>query len=244
MTMSEAYYKHPRIYCDQALSKHRSISLTKRQAHYFCNVMRRKNGDIIRIFNENDGEWIGALQNLSKKSGNVSIQDQIRPIKEENLRIHLFFTPLSKNRMDWLIEKATELGVYSLHPVLTQNTEIRKIKNDRIRAQIIEAAEQCERLRIPRLFDLQTFEVALQNWEEVHHDGDILACLERSDTKPITNSKQEAGDIAILIGPPGGFTAEEKITLLGNDAVTPVSLGETILRAETAALSALSILRS
>lgn len=242
--MTDSYYKHPRIYCDQDLSKDALISLTSGQAHYFCNVMRRNDGDMVRIFNENDGEWIGTLQNLSKKSGNVALDDQIRSKEEKKLRIHLFFSPLPKNRMDWMIEKATELGVYAFHPVLTQNTEVRKIKKDRIYAQIIEAAEQCERLSIPTLHDIKPFETAIEVWARAHKENSaFLACLEREDAKPISSFKQPSGDIAILIGPAGGFTEEEKQALSGNPSITLTLLGETILRAETAALSALSVLQ-
>lgn len=136
--------------------------------------------------------------------------------------------------MDWLIEKAVELGATDFHPVLTQNTETRKINEERMQKQIFEAAEQCERLEIPALHPLETLELFLQNWPE---NVPVLACLERFDAPPLSNGMSKHTDICLLIGPEGGFTSEEKEKI--SEKAVPVSLGETILRCETAAIKAL-----
>ena len=234
--MNDNFFKSPRLYINQRLINKGVIALSSAQAHYLHNVLRRKGGDFIRLFNGIDGEWLGILQNLTKKNGEVLLDKQITPQPKTVKHVHLLFAPIKKNRMDWLIEKAVELGVTDLHPILTQNTEVRKIKEERINHQIIEAAEQCERLNIPTLHKVKKLEQILSQWSK---DIELLACIERCDAKPIKASKR---DIAILIGPEGGFTTEEKDKI--TKSATIVTLGKQILRSETAALKAISIINA
>ena len=237
--MTDNYYKLPRSFIDQPLKAGGSFALCEAHAHYLHTVMRRKDGDQIRVFNGRNGEWLGTLENLKKKSGTLTLDKQLREQPETLKEIHLFFAPIVKNRMDWLIEKAVELGVSEFHPVLTQNTEVRTIKDEKINAHIREAAEQCERLSVPILHALLPFEKALQEWDT---KNPFLACLERFDAQPIQKSIPASDKIAILIGPAGGFTGDEKNTIASYANITPVSLGDNILRSETAALFALSVL--
>jgi 16S rRNA (uracil1498-N3)-methyltransferase len=233
----EENFKLPRLFTTARLMDKGVIALPPAQAHYLGNVLRRKPNSKIRLFNGQDGEWLAVLQNINKKSAEVLCEAQLIAQPTNTQRIHLIFAPIKKNRMDWLIEKAVELGVTDLHPILTQNTEVRKIKPERIELQIIEAAEQCERLDIPTLHDLTKLDSLLNTWPE---EIKIMACLERhknTQTLQSTNS-----DIAILIGPEGGFTVQEKEQIV--QSTTSVSLGDNILRAETAALKALSIIKS
>ncbi len=236
-----AFIKLPRLYVDQELKKSVLMVLDNTQAHYLKNVMRRKTGDSLRIFNGKDGEWLGVLSFPSKKTAEIAIQKQLLPQSQRQHAVHLVFAPIKKARMDWLIEKSVELGVTHLHPVLTQNTEIRQINEKRIEQQIIEAAEQCERFDIPSLAPLQPLKTLLQNRES---KTPLLACIERETAKPVKDalSKSNRDDIAFLIGPEGGFTQEEKDMLGSTENIIPISLGTNILRSETAACYVLSAL--
>ena len=230
-------FKLSRLYTDHTLQPQTLIPLSPAQAHYLHNVMRRKDGDLIRLFDGRHGEWLGELRDLGKKSGNVELIEQLLPQPQQKNRLHLIFTPIKKHRQDWMIEKVVELGATDLHPIITQNTEVRKINEDRVRQQIFEAAEQCERFEIPKLHPIQKLEKILA---EPPENAEIMACLERyEETQSLKANNQ---DIAILIGPEGGFTSNEKKLVAQN--CTPVTLGETILRCETAAIKALILAQS
>lgn len=231
--------KSPRLYTELPLHSGQVTVLSAEQAHYLKNVLRKNTGDPLRLFNGRDGEWLCALDSLGKKGADVTPQDCLTPQPAKARSIHAFFAPIKKHRMDFMIEKAVELGVTDLHPILTHNTEVRKINEERMTAQIIEAAEQCERLDIPKLHPLQDIHKAVQA-----HGKAIYAALERGE-HPLAReqlAKDDAQDIAILIGPEGGFTQDEIRILLSSDSIRPVSLGDTILRAETALIKLLSLL--
>ncbi len=232
------YYKIPRVYVNQDLIESDHVTLDDGALHYLKNVMRVKTGDKIRMFNGRTGEFVGRIEESRKKAIGVTVEKKIRAQKESIKKIHLLFAPLKKERMDFLIEKAVELGVTDFHPVLSQNADIRKINIERITAQIIEAAEQSERMDIPALYAAQDLFKNLAAWNA---DVPLLAALERMDATPLRDYKtdQECG---LLIGPAGGFTSAEKEKIANLKFVKPVSLGDNILRSETAAIAALSLL--
>lgn len=233
-------FKLPRLYTTEALAAKTLIPLEAGQAHYLHNVLRRKEGDFIRLFNGKDGEWLGQLQDLNKKGGNAELTERLSAQPVLKRRVHLLFTPIKKHRMDWMIEKIVELGATDLHPVLTQNTEVRKINAERMEAQIFEATEQCERFVIPALHPLEALDKKLAAWPQ---DMKVLACLERHDAPHIHKSGiTRNDDVAFLIGPEGGFTAEEKTKIA--EICKPVTLGNTVLRCETAAIKALILLNA
>ena len=238
--MDDDFFKLPRLYIDATLGADQTTPLSAEQAHYFKTVLRRQDGDQIRLFNGCDGEWLCTLDQLGKKGGLAVATRQIKPQPAPTPNTHLFFAPIKKTRMDWLVEKSIELGATDLHPVLTQNTEIRDINSKRLHQQIIEAAEQCERLDLPRLHGAIKFN-DLGKALPANTTG--LACLERGDTVdlaarltaiPATNA------VAILIGPEGGFTKEETARLAKQESWLATSLGPRILRSETAVCAALS----
>ncbi len=233
------HFKLPRLYVTASLHKGGTITLSKDQAHYLTNVLRRSAGAQLRLFNGQDGEWLATLEPTSKKSANAVITEQIKQQPQQTKRTHLIFAPIKKNRMDWLIEKAVELSVTDFHPILTQNTEVRKINEARLKAQIFEAAEQCERFEIPVLHDLKKLDSLLTNWSK---DIQILSCIERFDAQPIQKIEQIGDAVAVLIGPEGGFTTQEKETTAKK--TIPVTLGDTVLRCETAVAKALVLLES
>jgi len=236
MSDIDVHKKLPRIFVDAPIEEGVEIALSALQSHYFHNVMRKKNGALIRIFNGRDGEWCAAIAELSKKSGLLLPRQQIKPQGVTQKDITLIFAPIKKNRLDFLVEKAVELGVSQFQPILTQNTEVRKLNAERIAAQIIEATEQCERLNLPKLLPLCDLNKALK----AH--STIYGAIERDENAPHIQNMAPADKCALLIGPEGGFTAQEIDIMHSSPALSPVSLGPRILRAETAALYGLAYL--
>jgi|TARA_R110002126_G_scaffold3263_1_gene18490 16S rRNA (uracil1498-N3)-methyltransferase len=236
MSDIDVHKKRPRIFVNAPIDEGVDIALSPLQSHYFHNVMRQKNGALIRIFNGSDGEWCAAIGDLSKRSGVLKPTEQIKAQDAPQKDITLMFAPIKKNRLDFLIEKAVELGVSQFQPILTQNTEVRKLNTDRVQAQIIEATEQCERLNIPLLLPFCDLVTALRA-----HDN-IYAAIERNEDAPHIQQITDSAKCALLIGPEGGFTAKEVEIISTQTAVHPVSLGPRILRAETAALYGLAYL--
>lgn len=232
----DVHKKLPRIFVDAPIEEGVEIALSPLHSHYFHNVMRQKNGAFIRIFNGRDGEWCAVISALSKKAGILMPHQQIKPQDTSQKDITLIFAPIKKSRLDFLVEKAVELGVSQFQPILTQNTEVRKLNTVRIASQIIEATEQCERLNIPQLLPLCDLNSALKK------HAYIYAAIERDENAPHIQNISANDQCALLIGPEGGFTAEEVDIMHNSSAISPVSLGPRILRAETAALYGLAYL--
>ena len=231
-----ATHKLPRLYIKNNNADDKTVSLDKDHAHYLMTVMRLQSGDEVRIFNEN-GEWRARLEG-HKKAATLHILEKLRAAENRNTLITLAFTPLRKNRQDWLIEKAVELGADTFQPVITQNTQYKWDKPDRVMRQIIEATEQCERMRPPALKTAQTLESFISSAA-----APIYTALERQSgvpSLPEALSDHQAGQpLVFLIGPEGGFTAPE-VKLLEEKTVA-YTLGDTILRSETAALKSLAL---
>lgn len=230
--MSSDLSKSPRLYVTSDLSAGASIVLPDTQTHYLKNVMRCEPGAAVRLFNGRDGEWHADIATLEKKKATLNLLTQTREQPAPRRAVHLLFAPIKKPRNEWLIEKAVELGVTDLHPVITQHTEIRQLNTERTLAQIIEAAEQCERLDIPTLHDITPLKSKLGAWSK---DIPLLVALERTDAPLLKNALPDTGPLAFLIGPEGGFSAEERGWPENLPFLKPVSLGPDILRTETAA---------
>ena len=226
-------HKLPRLYSEKIIKPDETLELSDKQTHYLKNVMRRKEGDQIRLFDGETGEYTATITALSKKQITLSITQKTKNQSPITNYCHLLFTPLAKNRMDIVIEKSVELGVTDFHPILTNRTEHRKINESRLTAQIIEATEQCERMHVPNLHPLIPLQTTLQNWQ---HTKIIQWGCERAITerKPLGHCQDPSQ--AFLIGPVGGFDERECETLAQNPLITPITLGDTILRAETASL--------
>lgn len=230
------YTKLPRLYSTQRCKSDDTITFDNKQAHYLKNVLRRAPGDRLRIFNGRDGEWLVEITHIDKKICSAKMLERVKDQPVEDSPVHLVFAPLKKNRQDMLIEKAVELGVSEFHPVLTARTEVRKINTQRLSAQIIEAAEQCERMSLPVLHDLKALDKCLVNWAD---DLPLYAALERGEHTPINNALNK-GAGGFLIGPVGGFTDSEYEMIYTAQKTTSISLGNNILRAETASILCLS----
>lgn len=234
----ELYSKLARLYIPAKLEAGASISLGADQAHYLRGVLRKAEGDLVRVFNPEDGEWEACLKAEGKKGAQVALRSRLRPPAAPEAPVHLIFAPIRKQRMDFLIEKAAELGVTHLHPVITQRTQNRHTGAERLAAQIAEASEQCERMSIPVLEEPLDLPAFLRAWPR---DRQVLWCLEQPGLQALSASRTDDwGHAAFLIGPEGGFTEEEITMLKGYENFIPVSLGQRLLRAETACLLCLS----
>ena len=224
-----------RLYVNSALISGQSVILPDSQVHYLLHVMRQKEGDSVLLFNGKDGEWLASIQSLNKKQGLVIPQKQAR-IQSVPSPVFLCPALIKKEPMDWVLQKATELGISDIYPLLTERTVVSKLNMERSQSLLIEAAEQSERLTIPTLHQPQKLPDFLKNLPaEVHP-----VCLsERGETALQPASDQTA---ALCIGPEGGWTQAE-LTLFEKKQASFWHLGDTILRAETAAVAAVACYR-
>lgn len=224
------YTKTPRLYVTDDLSNN-DISLSRDHAHYLINVMRKDDGDMVRIFNGRDGEFISKISIINKKNVELKWLEKIKDQPVLGKNIHLYCAPIKKDRFAFMIEKAVELGVTNIHPITTDHTQNAKINPDKIEKQIIEAAEQCERMDIPTLHPVQKL-------SQCQFECDTYAGIERAEIAKF--QIQTSADIAVIIGPEGGWSDSEINYLSNHKNITAVSLGDIILRAETAAIFMLS----
>ncbi|WP_418152185.1 16S rRNA (uracil(1498)-N(3))-methyltransferase [Litorimonas sp. RW-G-Af-16] len=236
-------YTLPRLYLDQALSRGAEIDLPKEQAHYLVTVIRKSNGDQVRVFNGEYGEWQAEITAATKRAVTLTIGKQLRSPKASP-DVTLYFAPVRKHRTAFIIEKATELGVRKMQPVITARTQFPKLNLDKAKAQAIEAAEQTERLDVPDILPPVKLDAA---WLNNVSDCSLIFADEAGDCgtamEVLQNLRGAAAILpaAILVGPEGGFTDAERGLLRSQDFVRPVSLGPRILRADTAALSLLTL---
>lgn len=218
------------------------MPLSKEHAHYLGRVMRRSVGDPLILFNGQHGEWAAQIHALGKSRGSALVNAQMRP-QQASPDLWLAFAPVKKTQTDFIVQKATELGVSRLIPVLTARTQSERVRTDRLLASVIEASEQCERLDIPEVLE----PIRLDRWLSEWPIGrPLYVCAEAGDATPLQHvlAKSPSSNAAFLTGPEGGFSAGELDIFQGKPHVLPVSLGPRILRAETAALAALAIWQS
>lgn len=228
----------PRLFVDAPLATHADVALNASQTHYLRQVLRLGPGAPVALFNGSDGEWLATIAVMGKKSANLTVGELTRPQAAEPA-MTLMFAPLKRGPIDYLAEKATELGVTCLQPVLTRRTVAQRVNLERLRAHAVEAAEQCERLSVPEVREPAPLDTLLDGWPDA---APLLFCDERGGV-PILSCLAQRLPVptAILIGPEGGFDDRERSWLMDRPAVRPVSLGPRILRAETAAAAALAI---
>jgi len=232
-----------RLYTEQNLAADQAVALTAAQAHYLRNVMRANVGDNVLLFNGRDGEWSSRIDTIRKGAGTLLPQRQRRPQRPEP-GPWLLFAPLKRAPLDFLVQKSVELGAAALQPIQTANTNTGRINLDRMQANAIEAAEQCERLMVPEVRPAQKYTFLLENWPK---DRYLLVCAEFGAAQPIDLMLRNAPpDSAwgILTGPEGGFLPSELELLRNRPFTRMVSLGPRILRAETAAIAALTCWQS
>jgi 16S rRNA (uracil1498-N3)-methyltransferase len=224
-----------RLFVTEALAAGAALAGSEAQAHYLAHVMRRKPGDEVVLFNGRDGEWRVRIDALSRKAVRFAPQVQLRPQVPEP-DCWLCFALLKRQKTDLVVEKATELGVSVIQPVLTARTQADHVNLDRLRAIAIEAAEQCERLAVPEIRPPVSLAVLLGKFPA---DRGLFMADERRTAKLAGTALAPA---ALLVGPEGGFTEAEVEGIASHPFVTRVSLGARILRAETAAIAGLTLL--
>ena len=231
-----------RLFVASPLAKNAAVELGDGQAHYLKNVMRLKEGDVVALFNGSDGEFRARVESFGKRAAHLRAERQLRAQQTES-DLWLVFAPIKRARIDYLIEKATELGASALVPVITRHTHVERLNLERLRAHAIEAAEQSERLTVPRIDAPRALDDILASWQASRR---IMLCDESGTAAPAAAvlARQSAAAWAVLIGPEGGFAETELDALRKLPFVSPVSLGPRILRADTAALAGLAVLQA
>lgn len=230
-----------RLYTDAPLSADTAVELGSGPAHKLRAVLRAQTGDDVLVFNGRDGEWRARLGKIGKTGAQAQCLNQTRAQQAEP-GPWLVFAPLKKDRLDQIVEKAVELGVERLIPVITRRTENRRLKMERLTQQVIDAAEQCERLTIPEICAPVALDRLAAQWPQ---GRTLLVAAERRGAQPLALAlKSLSGPTALLTGPEGGFEDVELDAVLNLSISIPVGLGPRILRAETAAIAALSVIQS
>jgi 16S rRNA (uracil1498-N3)-methyltransferase len=231
----------PRLHLAAHLTADHDIALDREQGHYLAHVLRLVPGDAVHVFNGRDGEWLAYLATVSKKLVSVRCERRLRDVSPPP-DVDFLFAPLKHARLDYLVQKATELGVRRLRPVITARTIAERVNLDRMAANAIEAAEQCNLVFVPDVVAPVKFETALAAWDTTRA---LIYCDETAlIADPLEALKPLKTPVAVLIGPEGGFTEEERQHLKSRTFVTPIALGPRIMRADTAAVAALAIVQA
>lgn len=240
--VDRTFSRLPRLYVPFDLATDTPQYLDKNQSNYLAAVLRKKPGAEIIAFNGRDGAWRATLTTSNKKSLEIQIHSQITA-QTTPIDLTYLFAPLKTARQDYMVQKATEMGVAAMQPVLTEFTQSLKIKLDRIRANCIEAAEQCEILCVPDVRDPIKLADLLDQWDATRT---LIFCDEAApEQNPLDALAPLKGKpLALLIGPEGGFSPGERATLRARDFVIPISLGPRIMRADTAAVAALALVQA
>lgn len=233
-----------RLFVDHPLGVETSVPLDRGQANYLVSVLRLRSGDEILVFNGVDGEWRTRLVVQGRKSAVLEAVEQVRP-QPRMPPLHYLFAPLKQARLDYMIQKAVEMGVSTLQPVLTERCQIGRVNEERMRANAIEAAEQCGVLALPAIRPAIDLAAALA---ALGPDTLLVFCDEDAPVadpvQALGASRKEQADCALLIGPEGGFSPAERARLLDCPKVVRLSLGPRILRADTAAVAALTLVQA
>ena len=237
-------FRTPRVYLDSPLAAGLAVSFDRGQANYLQNVLRLGHGDELLLFNGRDGEWQARLAVVGKRALTAVVGARMREQPRPS-DLHFLFAPLKHARLDYLVQKAVEMGASRLQPVITRHTQVARVNVERMRANVIEAAQQCGILALPEVADPVAFKVAIAAPDA----GRLLVfCDEDAEVQdPVAAlaAAARAGlPLAVLIGPEGGFAEEEREALLKRRNVVRIALGPRILRADTAAVAALALVQA
>lgn len=232
-----------RLFVETALSPDAGIPCRADQANYLGNVLRLGVGDSVLVFDGAHGEWRAEIVEARKGHWRMRACEQVRA-QADGPDLHYLFAPLKRGRLDYLVQKATELGAAALRPVMTRRTVPGRVKVDRMRSNAIEAAEQCGVLRLPSVHEPEKLTAVLDRWDP---DRKLIYCDEAAEVaSPVAAlSAIDAGaPLAVLCGPEGGFDEEERRLLSGHPSVLAISLGPRVMRADTAAVAALALVNA
>ncbi|MCC6776871.1 MAG: 16S rRNA (uracil(1498)-N(3))-methyltransferase [Hyphomicrobiales bacterium] len=239
--MARYDFRTPRLFLDATLAPGAAVPLDPAQANYLGNVLRLGNGDAVLVFNGRDGEWRGRLISRGKRKLGVEVTELARP-QTLPLDLHYLFAPLKHARLDYMVQKAVEMGASRLVPALTRHAQVTRVNLERMRANAIEAAEQCGILSIPEIADPLPLERLLASRDPRRL---LVFCDEDAPVKDPVTALAAAGSgragIDVMVGPEGGFAEEERTALLAQPTAVRLALGPRILRADTAAVAALTL---
>jgi 16S rRNA (uracil1498-N3)-methyltransferase len=238
-------FRTPRLFVDAPLAAGGTVALDRMQTNYLCNVLRLPQDASVLVFNGRDGEWLCALDRSAKKSAALKARERIREQTAPN-DLHYLFAPLKHARLDYMVQKAVELGVSHLRPTLTRHTQVTRVNLERMTANAIEAAEQCGILSIAEIAEPSPLETAVSSLDP---ERILIFCDERADNAdPVAalSALKTAAQrpLAVLIGPEGGFSEDERARLLRHPNIVRLALGPRILRADTAVIAALTLVQS
>jgi 16S rRNA (uracil1498-N3)-methyltransferase len=241
--MARYDFRSPRLFVEPPLAGGSAVPLAPPQAHYLKDVLRLKPGDRVLVFNGRDGEWHGRLEPAGKRGLALAIESQTRP-QIAGPDLHYLFAPLKRARLDYVVQKAVEMGVARLAPVMTRHTQAERVNVERMRANAIEAAEQCGILRLPEIAAPVALADALA---DLAPERLLVFCDEDApiaDPVAALAAAVGAAALAVLVGPEGGFAAEERDMLFARPNTVRLALGPRILRADTAAVAALALVQA
>jgi 16S rRNA (uracil1498-N3)-methyltransferase len=234
----------PRLFLEASLSGGARLSLDRAQANYLLSVMRRKEGDPVLVFNGRDGEWRARVSVEGRKAADLVVGERVRP-QDAAPDLHLLFAPLKHARLDYMVQKAVEMGAGALRPVFTARTQSARVNLERMRANVVEAAEQCGILSLPAVLPEEDLAPALAGLEP---DRLLVFCDEDAPVgdpaAALAPHRNRSLKTAVMVGPEGGFTAEERALALRHSSVVRLSLGPRILRADTAAVAVLALVQA
>jgi 16S rRNA (uracil1498-N3)-methyltransferase len=235
-------FRAQRLFVRPDLSSGAEIEADRGQANYLLNVLRMKAGDAILLFNGRHGEWRARLAEGGRKGCRLAVEEQARA-QTSAPDLHYLFAPLKHARLDYMVQKAVEMGAGRLRPVVTRHTQVARVNLDRMEANAIEAAEQCGILALPVIDPPEKLDAILAGWDPARR---LIFCDEAAATANPADALRgiPAGPAAVLIGPEGGFSGDEREDLLWRPYVTAISLGPRILRADTAAVAALTLVQT
>jgi 16S rRNA (uracil1498-N3)-methyltransferase len=236
-------FRASRLYVDAPLAAGREVSLDRDQANYLVNVLRLGRGDTVLLFNGRDGEWRANLAAAGKRTVSMTVTARTRA-QTPSGDLHFLFAPLKHARLDYLVQKAVEMGASRLQPVITRHTQVARVNLDRMRANVIEAAQQCGILAVPDVAEPTPFEKVLADTDRL-----LVFCDEGAEVKDPLEALAAARTtqgmpLAVLTGPEGGFAEDERAALLKRGKVVRIALGPRVLRADTAAVAALALVQA
>jgi 16S rRNA (uracil1498-N3)-methyltransferase len=241
--MARTEFSTPRLFVDSSLNEGDKIALPPEQANYLLNVLRLREGTRVLVFNGRDGEFATSIGNATRKSAALIVGARLRP-QEFAADLDYLFAPLKHARLDYMAQKAVEMGARRMRPVMTRRTQVSRINLDRLRANAQEAAEQCGIVWLPEIMAEQSLAEALEHWPAQRL---LIFCDEdapQADPIAALAGQSATGGLALLIGPEGGFDEQERAAILRLPNVVRLSLGPRVLRADTAAVAALALVQA